>query len=588
MNKSHNQPQSGLIVPLKKPSSTAWRSNAAGAQISFAAKYSKVYCFWRTVVRRYRYFCSVVFVLTSLLTAAGAAQQADRTAMDRDLLEATVTQLQSMYASGKYTVSQVTQWHLNRIVRFNGVYRAIVHVDSSGALAAAAAMDVGARNRGRNLKRGPLWGVPVVIKSNTSVKGLVTNNGWRGYMIPGKELIAPMDAPIVAKLRAAGAIILGQTNMPDFAASDTNLSSAYGRTGNAYDWHFSPGGSSGGTVTAVSAGFSVLGTGTDTSNSIRMPSSTSAVVGMLPTRGLVSTAGIHPLDWLLDNAGPIARDVTDAAIALDVMASEDPRDFRTAGSAVKAQPRPFTKYLKTDALKGKRFGAPAFIVREPTPGAQAPGIPLQPETRAVFMKAIDGLRAAGAAVVFGDDILPDSFMILIGAVNTAPYQLEGTETFLRDFGPAGYHSAAEYAKAVGVPLPGIVTGRSPQKTLRADPDAERNFWAPQRRALAAYNETLEKFQLDGFVYPGLQMPSNNETIPQPDGRPSSGPHSSTGWVNSIGVPAIVVPGGFHANGMPFGLEISGRQWKDGDLLGWAFAYEQATKHRRAPVLVDKP
>ncbi len=539
-------------------------------------------------MQRYRYFCSVVFVLTSLLTAAGAAQQPGQAAMDRDLLEATVTQLHSMYASGKYTVSQVTQWHLNRIVRYNGVYRAMVHVDSSSALAAAAAMDVGARNGGRNLKRGPLWGVPVVIKSNSSVKGLVTNNGWRGYMIPGKELIAPMDAPIVAKLRAAGAIILGQTNMPDFAASDTNLSSAYGRTGNAYDWRFSPGGSSGGTVTAVSAGFSVLGTGTDTSNSIRMPSSTSAVVGMLPTRGLVSTAGIHPLDWLLDNAGPIARNVMDAAIALDVMAGEDPRDFRTAGSAAKAQPRPFTKYLKTDALKGKRFGAPAFIVREPTPGTQPPGIPLQPETRAVFMKAIDGLRAAGATVVFNDDILPDSFMTLVGAVNTGPYQLEGTETFLRDFGPAGYHSAAEYARAVGVPLPGIVTGRSPQKTLRADADAERNFWAPQRRALAAYNETLEKFQLDGFVYPGLQMPSNNETIPQPDGGPSSGPHSSTGWVNSIGVPAIVVPGGFHANGMPFGLEISARQWKDGDLLGWAFAYEQATKHRRAPVLADKP
>ena len=117
--------------------------------------------------------------------------------------------------------------------------------------------------------------------------------------------------------------------MPDFAASDTNRSTAYGRTGNAYDVRFSPGGSSGGTVTAVTANFALLGNGTDTGNSIRMPAATSAVVGVFPTRGLVSIAGIAPLDWLLDNTGPIARDVTDAAIALDVMAGQDPLDPRT-------------------------------------------------------------------------------------------------------------------------------------------------------------------------------------------------------------------------------------------------------------------
>src|SRR5205814_5494633 len=147
----------------------------------------------------------------------------------------------------------------------------------------------------------------------------VTSDGWKGYVLPGHQLTAPRDATIVAKFKAAGAVILGKTNMPDFAASDTNRSSAYGRTGNAYDVRFSPGGSSGGTVTAVTANFAMLGNGTDTGNSIRMPSGTSAVVGVFPTRGLVSIAGIHPLDWLLDNTGPIARTVTDAAIALGVM-----------------------------------------------------------------------------------------------------------------------------------------------------------------------------------------------------------------------------------------------------------------------------
>ena len=185
-----------------------------------------------------------------------------------------------------------------------------------------------------------LWGVPIVIKANTSIKGLITTDGWRGYIIPGHEFVAPRDATIVAKLRAAGAIIVGVTNMPDFAASDTNRSTAFGRTGNAYDVRFSPGGSSGGTVTAVTSNFAVLGNGTDTGNSIRMPVATSNLVGIFPTRGLVSIAGIAPLDWQLDNTGPIARNVADAAIALTVMAGEDPLDSATTDSKSKAQPAP--------------------------------------------------------------------------------------------------------------------------------------------------------------------------------------------------------------------------------------------------------
>src|SRR5437868_10921693 len=174
---------------------------------------------------------------------------------------------------------------------------------------------------------------------------MVTADGWKGYTEAGHQVIGAKDATIVAELRAAGAVILGHTNMPDLAASDTNRSSSYGRTGNAYDVRFSPGGSSGGTVTAVTANMALLGNGTDTGNSIRMPSATSSVVGVFPTRGLVSIAGIAPLDWLLDNTGPMARDVTDAAIGLDAMAGEDPADPRTIGSAARAEPGPYTKDL---------------------------------------------------------------------------------------------------------------------------------------------------------------------------------------------------------------------------------------------------
>jgi amidase len=237
--------------------------------------------------------------------------------MDRDLLEATIPQLQHLYAAHRYTVAQVVSWYLDRIHRYNGVYRAVETVMDSEALAAAAREDQAAA--AGTAVRGALWGVPIVIKANTSIAGQVTTDGWDGYMIKGHELVAPRDATIVARLRAAGAIVLGHTNMPDFANSDTNRSSSFGRTGNAYDVRFSPGGSSGGTVTAVTANMAVLGNGTDTGNSIRMPSATSAVIGVFPTRGLVSVAGIAPLDWMLDNTGPIARTVTDAAITLSVM-----------------------------------------------------------------------------------------------------------------------------------------------------------------------------------------------------------------------------------------------------------------------------
>jgi amidase len=538
-------------------------------------------------------------------SAAAHAQGLPRAeAMDRDLLEVTVSQLETMYREHKYTVSEVVQWYLARIAKYNGVYRAVQTVDSTRALATAAREDAEAAQGGSQFQRGPLWGVPIVTKANTSIKGLITTDGWQGYMIPGHELIAPRSATVVDRLRAAGAVILGQTNMPDFADSDTNRSTAYGRTGNAYDVRFSPGGSSGGTVTAVTANFALLGNGTDTGNSIRMPAATSSVVGVFPTRGLVSIAGIAPLDWLLDNTGPIARDVTDATVALDVMAGEDALDPRTVGSAALAEPGPYTRYLKADALKGKRFGVPALVMQgagipfqgipasqpESAAAAQraAARIPLRPETREAFMKAIEGLRAAGATVVFDDSLLGDSFAEAVSLVSTLPYAREGTEQFLANFGPAQYHSANEYEKVTGSALPPAILGRAnvTQTTLEHDPQAEASFAGPRRKALDAYDAELDRLHLDGFVYPATQMPPPDETMPQ-DGQISGGPHSATGWVNMIGVPAVVVPGGFYPDGLPFGLEISAKRWRDGDLLGWAYAYEQATRHRRPPVLVEK-
>jgi Asp-tRNA(Asn)/Glu-tRNA(Gln) amidotransferase A subunit family amidase len=534
-----------------------------------------------------------------------------RASADRDLLDVTVSQLHHLYAEKTYTVTQVVQWHLDRIDRYNGVYGAIETVFRREALADAAREDAEAAKGDGT--RGPLWGVPIVIKSNGSVKGQVTTAGWEGFRRAGHELVAPKDATVVARFKAAGAIIVGLANMPDLANSDTNRSSSFGRTGNAYDVRFSPGGSSGGIVTAIAANMAMLGNGTDTGNSIRMPAATSALVGVFPTRGLVSIAGIAPLDWLLDNTGPIARTATDAAIALSVMAGEDPLDPRTVGWPAAAQRAPYEPYLKTDALKGKRFGVPAFVlagagvpfhgVPASVPEAtadklrEAANTPLRPETREMFMKAVEALRSAGAEVVMDENILPASFAKLASRVATYAYVEDGTNRFLAAFGPAEYHSADEYQKAVGAPLYPSSIGtedsfrllggvRVEQRVLDTDPDAERSYHAPRRALLSAYLETLDRLKLDGYVYPAIQMPPPDETMPQ-DGRVSGGPHSATSWVNMIGVPAVVVPAGFYASGLPFGLEFSARPWTDGDLLGVAYAWERATHLRKPPTLVER-
>jgi Asp-tRNA(Asn)/Glu-tRNA(Gln) amidotransferase A subunit family amidase len=551
--------------------------------------------------------------MLAVLAAAAEAKppakaSADMEHMDRDLLEVSVEKLQVYYAQHRYTVSQVVDWYLARIARYNGVYRPLEQVFDADARTLAAREDA----ESGSATHGPLWGIPIVIKANTSIAGKVTTDGWEGYTVPDHELIAPRDATIVSRLRAAGAIILGHSNMPDFANSDTNRSSSFGRTGNAYDVRFSPGGSSGGTVTAVTSNLALLGNGTDTGNSIRMPAATSGLIGVFPTRGLVSIAGIAPLDWLLDNTGPIARTVTDAAVALGVMAGEDPLDPVTQGSAAKAQSAPYTQYLRRDALKGKRFGVPAFIldgvgvpfhgtpaaVPEVAASKQAAdaAVALDPRTRDAFMKAVDELRALGATIVIDDSVLPASFAHMAARISTYAYVREGTDLFLRDFGPPQYHSSADYEIQMGAPLGAPIVGTEPsncefgdihikQRILETDSEADRNFFGPRRRTLQAYLETMDRLRLDGYVYPAIQMPPVDETMPQ-DGGVSEGPHSATSWVNMLGVPAVVVVGGFYASGLPFGMEFSGRPFRDGDLLGYAYAWEQATHHRHPPTLVD--
>ena len=227
----------------------------------------------------------------------------------------------------------------------------------------------------------------------------------------------------------------------------------------------------------------------------------------------------------------------------------------------------------------------------------AANMPLAPATREMFMTAVETLRAAGAEVIVDPGILSTDFARTASRVSTYAYMKDGTNQFLAAFGPAAYHSADEFARVVGRPLFTSSIGtedgfrlmggeRLDQRVLAEDPDAERRYHAPRRATLAAYLEPLDRLRLDGYVYPAIQMPPPDESMPQ-DGRLSEGPHSATSWVNMIGVPAVVVPAGFYASGLPFGLEFSMRPWQDADLLGVARAWEAVMPKRVPPVLVER-
>ncbi len=246
-----------------------------------------------------------------------------------DVLELTAEQIQIDYGLGKYTAVQLTQAFLDRIERYEGHYNAIISMNP-GALATASALDEEYRSNG---PRGPLHGVPVVIKDNIDFAGLVTTAGFSGFSSAtgGVDMIPDDDAAVVERLRRAGAIILAKTNLPDFAGHGTRTNSTVaGVTLNPYNVDKAPGGSSGGTATAVNASFAVAGLGTETGGSIQNPAAAQALVGVKPTFGLVPLEGVVPMSATVDVVGPIAKTVMDAANLLDVLAGPTDEDPRTA------------------------------------------------------------------------------------------------------------------------------------------------------------------------------------------------------------------------------------------------------------------
>jgi Asp-tRNA(Asn)/Glu-tRNA(Gln) amidotransferase A subunit family amidase len=263
--------------------------------------------------------------------------------------ETSIAELKAAYLSGRTSAHAVTQAHLDRIAAYDKrgpLINSLISINPH-ALEEADRLDAALKATGKPV--GPLHGVPVILKDNIDVAGVPMTSGFQGW----KNYHPPEDAPMVKRIREAGAIILAKSSLSEFArGSGDNINSVIpGYTRNPYNTAFATGGSSGGNGAALAASFGVLGVGTDTLGSIRMPSAFNALVGLRPTVGLVSRTGMVPLNSVRDTAGPMARSVRDLATLLDVIVGADPEDQATAraqGHTVES----YTNTLKTDALKG--------------------------------------------------------------------------------------------------------------------------------------------------------------------------------------------------------------------------------------------
>ena len=355
-----------------------------------------------------------------------------------DVVELTVDRIQADYAAGRYTAVQLTQAFLDRIALYEDHYNAFISMNPD-ALETAAALDEKLKTGGPG---GPLFGVPVVVKDNMDVAGLVTTAGFRGFSSAtgGVDMIPEDDAAVVERLREAGAIILGKTNLPDFAGHGTRTNSTVaGVTLNPYNTDKSPGGSSGGTATAVNASFAVLGLGTETGGSIQNPAAAQALVGVKPTYGLVPLEGVVPVNaTYVDVAGPMARTVRDAALTLDVIAGPTPEDPATFAAVDHIPVDGYAAALSETALEGKRFGLVGLGWRDEF-------LPLAPETEAFYREAIAVLEARGAQTV-EDPFAGSGFVALYDSQprggSAGSYDML---VYLQGLGPgAAFHSVAEW------------------------------------------------------------------------------------------------------------------------------------------------
>jgi Asp-tRNA(Asn)/Glu-tRNA(Gln) amidotransferase A subunit family amidase len=485
-----------------------------------------------------------------------------------EIEEATIVQVHDAMKAGRLTCRALVDAYLRRIDAF----------DKNGpAVNAIVTLNPDARKQADELDRrfaqsgltGPLHCVPIIVKDNFETEGLQSSNGalaFAGYL-PAR------DAFQVKRVKAAGAIVLAKSNMAEWAFSpyETVNSILPGYTRNPYALDRVTAGSSGGTAAAVAANFGLVGLGSDTGNSIRGPSSHQALVGIRSTMGLTSRAGVFPLNLLADIAGPMTRTVEDAARVFQAVAGADPDDPVTAGADAHVA-RDYAASLDRNGLHGATIGVlRQAYEREST----------DPEIVRVFLAAVEDMRRAGATIV-----------------DPAPVEVDGIRR-AQGGGPCmGFkYDLNRFLEARGdkVPLKNLAAiiqsnrfHPSVQRRLeQADRGPENGPDSPACQADRTYRDqvreavtkTMDRLKLDAFVYPTWSNPPRligDLNTPAGD--------NSQFFSPTTGFPAINVPMGYtHGGVLPAGMTIYGRAWSEPLLLKIAYAYEQATHHRRPPV-----
>ncbi len=508
-------------------------------------------------------------VLACALLAAPVPASAQETRFD--VIETTIAEIHSAMREGRLTARALVDRYIARIEAYDRAgptFNAITRIHPRARLIADS-LDAFLVREGRFA--GALHGIPVIVKENYDTYDLPTTNGARALA----ESIPPDDAFMVRRLREAGAIVLAKSNMAEWAFSplETIGSAHPGYTFNPYALNRVPAGSSGGTAAAVAANLGTVGLGSDTGNSIRGPSSHTALVGIRPTIGLTSRDGIIPLYLERDVGGPMARTVEDAARVLDIVAGYDPADVATAEARADAAAGPgripptYTAYLDRGALAGKRLGVVRRIVHRE--GADA-------EVNARFEEAIDDLIEAGATVI---DWIPLAVLDSVRVTLCSSFRRD-LEAYLATLGPnAPYRT-----------LPDIIeSGRfhpSVERRLRnaledttgGEPDRCRRSAESRVAFQAGLRDVMQRYRLDALIYPTWSNPPRlvgDLTTPAGDNNQQLAPWS--------GFPAITVPMGWVRDGsLPAGLQFLGDAWSEARLIGLGYAYEQATRHRRPP------
>jgi len=485
-----------------------------------------------------------------------------------NVVEATIDDIHAAFKSGQLTCRQLIQMYLDRIDAFDKKgpnINALITVNAD-ALKEADRLDAAYRSSGAV---GPLHGIPVIVKDQADVTGMPTTLGSLLF----KDYFPDRDSFVAEKLRKAGAVILGKATLGELGGGDTH-GSLFGSTRNPYDIERTVGGSSGGSAASVAANFSTVAVGQEGLASIRRPSTWNCIAGMRPSAGLVSRGGVYGC-WpeIFGSLGPMARSVKDLSTLLDVMVGYDPEDPITA-RGVGHVPDTFTKFLNKDGLKGARLG----ILRESI------GLNAEPDSEdfkkiaEVFDKAVGELKAAGAEIV--DPVVIPNIKELLAKRAGAPGDTDAS--FKNYYGRSAKAPFKTPAEAIAHPDFTKVVKRS-QDRFKRIPDPAKHYESlrAQDQLMTKFLQAMADHKLDAIVHKTVEHQPTliKDGIAPPFVDQKGAPHLNTFLVY---VPTITVPAGFTRDNLPSGLCFIGRPYDDGNLIKFAYAYEQATHHRKPP------